>query len=132
MFFKFINKYQNEILRCAPPSHLWVFLIWLKGELELVYKSYVGENSYCYSCYCLLYLIWAGNNEPFRVTPSTSSGQYRYSVSGGPALTTGSVGFFRFLIFCVPQFLYASVSLWVCGSVCNPSQVFKNLLLSGS
>ena len=95
MFFKFINKYENEILRCAPPSHLWFFLIWLKRELQLVYKSYVGENSYCY--YGLLDLIWAGNDEPFSVTPSISSGSYRYSVSGRPALATGSAGFFRFL-----------------------------------
>ena len=32
----------------------------------------------------------------------------------------------RFLLFCVHQFAYVSVSLCVCGSVCNPFQVFKN------
>ena len=73
--------------------------------------------------------IAAGNNEPFRVTPFTSSGYYRYSVSGGPALTTVSVGFLRFLLFCVYQFAYVSVSLCACWFHCNLSFVFKNSLL---
>ena len=46
----------------------------LKGELALAYESYTGENPYCYYDYYLFYLVLAGNNEPFRVTPSTSSG----------------------------------------------------------
>ena len=68
------------------------FFLKLKGELTLTYESYADEvlivilieirNDY------LFYHALAGNNEPFRVTPSTSSGQYRYSVSGGPVLTT--------------------------------------------
>ena len=37
--------------------------------------------------------------------------------------------FFRFLLFCVHQFAYASVSLCISGSVCNPFQVFKNSFL---
>ena len=37
--------------------------------------------------------------------------------------------FFRFLLFCVHQFAYASVSLCICGFVCDPSLVFKNSLL---
>ena len=37
--------------------------------------------------------------------------------------------FFRFSLFCVHQFAYVWVSLCVCGSVCNPSQGFKNPLL---
>ena len=54
----------------------------------MTYENYTGEilviriallNDYCFL---------TGNNEPFRVTRSTSSGQYRYSLSGGPALTT--------------------------------------------
>ena len=46
--------------------------MWLKGELKLAYKSYVDGNSYyCYYNYCFLYLMRAGNNEPFRVIPST-------------------------------------------------------------
>ena len=36
----------------------------------------------------LFYLALAGNNKPFSVTPYTSSGKYRYSVSGGPTSTT--------------------------------------------
>ena len=40
--------------------------------------------------------------------------------------------FFRFLLFCVHQFAYVSVSLCACGFVCNPSLVFKNSLLWGS
>ena len=39
--------------------------------------------------------------------------------------------FFRFLLFCVHQFAYASVSLCICVFVCNPSLVFKNSLLWG-
>ena len=36
----------------------------------LLYESYTGGNSYfCYHCY----LVLAGNNEPYRVTPSTPS-----------------------------------------------------------
>ena len=88
--------------------------------MGLTCKSYVGGNSYCYHDYCLLYLIWAGNNDPFRVTPSTSSASYRYSVSEGPALKTGGVGFKDFFL-CVPQFAYVLVSLYLFGSVCNPS-----------
>ena len=54
------------------------FFLKLKGELALAYESYAGgilifnvieiRNDY------LFYLALAGNNEPFRVTPSTSSG----------------------------------------------------------
>ena len=55
----------------------------LKGELTKAYESYAGGNSYCY----LLYLALAGSNEPLRVPPSTSSGWYRSSVSGGPSFT---------------------------------------------
>ena len=37
--------------------------------MELVYKRFVGQSfHYCYYDYCLLYLIWASNNETFRVT----------------------------------------------------------------
>ena len=43
-------------------------------------------------------LALAGNNEPVRVTPSTFSGQYRYMISGGPALTIESDGFLRFVL----------------------------------
>ena len=52
------------------------FFLKLKGELALTYESYADgilivieiRNDY------LFYLALAGNNEPFRVTPSTSSG----------------------------------------------------------
>ena len=43
------------------------------------------------------------------------------TVSGGPALTTYIVGFFRFLLFCVHKFAYVSVC--VRGPTCNPFQV---------
>ena len=69
---------------------LWfVFLFETKKrELAQANESYAGENSYCYyDCY-LLYLVPSGNNKPFRITPSTSSGYCRYSVSWWPALTT--------------------------------------------
>ena len=42
MFFKFINKYQKEILRCAPPSsHLCDFLY---DTLMPNYFVQVNEN----------------------------------------------------------------------------------------
>ena len=54
------------------------FFLKLKGELALTYESYADgilivilieiRNDY------LFYLALAGNNEPFRVIPSTSSG----------------------------------------------------------
>ena len=37
-----------------------------------------------------------------------------------------------FYFFCVHQFAYMSISLCVCGSVCNPFQVFKNSVLWGT
>ena len=56
----------------------WVFFLKLKGELPLAYESYASRilivilieilNDYFF------YLAVASNNEPFRVTPSTSSG----------------------------------------------------------
>ena len=49
---------------------MFFFYLKLKGELARAYESCAGGNSYCY----MLYLKPAGNNEPFRVTPSTSSG----------------------------------------------------------
>ena len=45
----------------------------LKGELALTYKSYAGGHSYQYYDYYLLYLVVAGNNEPFRLTTFTFS-----------------------------------------------------------
>ena len=101
--------------------------------MELAYKICVGGNSYCYD-YCLLYLIWAGNNamrplgwHPPHLVDNADT------LSGEPALTTGSIIFFiYFYFFCVHQFVYVSVTVWVCGSPCNPSQVFKNSLLWGS
>ena len=44
-------------------------------------------------------------------------------------MTTEKAEFFRFLILWISQFAYVSVSLCICGSVWNPSQVFKNSLL---
>ena len=51
----------------------------VKGELALAYESYAGGIlivilSEVLNDYYLFYLVLAGNNEPFRVTPSTSSG----------------------------------------------------------
>ena len=84
----------------------------LKGELALADESYAGGNSYFYAHYYLFYLVLAGSNEPFRVTSSTSSGKYRYSVSGGTALTTVS-GFFRFFSFLCPS-VCAIHSMYLC------------------
>ena len=65
----------------------------LKGELALEYESYAGGILVVIlieilNDYYFFYLTVAGNNEPYRVTPPTSSGSYRYLVSGEPALTT--------------------------------------------
>ena len=54
------------------------------------------------------------------------------TLSGGRTLTIDSVGFFRFLLFCVHEFAFAPVSLCVCVPVFNTSQIFKNSLLWSS
>ena len=66
----------------------------------------------------LFYLALGGNNKPFRVTHSTSSGKYRYSVSGRPTLTTVLVFQSFFLFFCV------SISLSLCQSLCVSVDLF--------
>ena len=48
----------------------------LKEELALAYESYAGGILIVFlieilNDYCLFYLVLAGNNDPFRVTPST-------------------------------------------------------------
>ena len=55
-----------------------VFFLKLKGELALAYESYAGGGLTVILIeilddYHLLYLVLAGNNKPFRVTPSTSN-----------------------------------------------------------
>ena len=110
-------------------------LIYLNVELELEYNSYAGGNChYCYYYCYLLYLIWARNNELFKVTHSTTSGYYRYSVSGGPELAGDTVVFLDFYLLvsvCLPMFHSICVSIhrrigvqFVWG--------FKNLLLRSS
>ena len=101
--------------------------------MELAYKIYVGGNSYCYD-YCLLYLIWAGNN-----AMRPSGWHPPHLVENADTLYLGNqhwqqavLFFIYFYFFCVHQFAYVSVTLWVSGSLCNPSQVFKNSLLWGS
>ena len=82
--------------------------------------------------FALSHMSWQQCNETFSVTPSTSSWQCRYSLSGEQALTTGSIVFYIFLLFfCSSVCLCLSHSV-VDGSLCNQSQVFKNLLLWGS
>ena len=98
--------------------------------MELAYKSYAcGSSYYCCYDYCLFYLIWADKNEFFRLTPSTSSAEYRYFVSAAPALKIVLI----FLDFYFFVFISSTVSASLCvfGSVCNPFQIFKNLLLWG-
>ena len=93
----------------------------LRNSSKKLWRRYqcqgLGQNSlfsnlnfYCYYDYCLFYLILTGNNEPFRVTPSTASGWYSYSVSGGPALTT-------VLVFEIFSY-FVSICLSMCQSVC--------------
>ena len=51
----------------------WVFFLKLEGELALTYESYADGILVILIDY-LFYLTLAGNNEPFTVTPFTSSG----------------------------------------------------------
>ena len=55
-----------------------LFFLKLKGELTLTYESYADEVLIIIlieiSNHYLFYHALAGNNESFRVTPSTSSG----------------------------------------------------------
>ena len=55
------------------------FFLKLKGELALAYESYAGGILIVIlievlNDYYFFYLAVASNNEPFRVTPPTSSG----------------------------------------------------------
>ena len=55
------------------------FFLKLKGELALAYESYAGGILIVIlieilNDYYFFYLAVANNNEPFRVTPATSSG----------------------------------------------------------
>ena len=60
---------------------------WVRHYCQSLGQNNLFSNLRSYCCYDY-YLVLAATNEQFRVTPSTSSAQYRYSVSGGPALTT--------------------------------------------
>ena len=56
----------------------WVFFLKPKGELALAYESYAGGILIVIlikilNDYYFFYLAVASNNEPFRVTPPTSS-----------------------------------------------------------
>ena len=56
-------------------AFMWfIFFLKSKEELPLTYESCAGGSSYYYCGYYLFYVLLAGNNEPFRVTPFTSSG----------------------------------------------------------
>ena len=59
----------------------------------------------------MFYLILAGNNKPFRVTPCAYNGYYRYSITRGPALKTVLL-FFYFVSICLS--LCRSVCLYIC------------------
>ena len=57
---------------------MFFFFLKLKGELALAYESYAGGILIVIlievlNDYYLLYLVLAGSNKPFRVTPSTSN-----------------------------------------------------------
>ena len=111
-----------------PPSpHSW---IGLKGDLEVVYKICVGRNSYCYD-YCLLYLIWTGNNamRPLVYHPPHIFDNADTVYLGNQHWQWAVLFFYIFLLFLCSSFAYVSVTLWVSESLSNPSQVFKNLLL---
>ena len=104
--------------------------------MELAYKICAGGNSYCCD-YCLLYLIWAGNNEmrPLGYHPP-------HLVDNADTLYLGNqhwqqtvfflYSFISFVFISLPQ----SVCLnhFFCGSLYNPSlcnPVSKNFLLWG-
>ena len=100
--------------------------------MELAYKISFGRNSYCYDYY-LLYLMWAGDNamRPLGRHPPHLVDNADTLYLGNQHWQQAVLFFIYFYFFCVHQFAYVSVTLWVCGSLCNPSQVFKNSLLWG-
>ena len=95
--------------------------------MELAYKSYVGGNSsdYYYD-YSLLYLIWAGNNDPLGWHPPHVVGNTDTLYLGDQHWQQTAL---VFLDFCFSVFAYVSVSLCIYGSVCNPFQIFQNSFL---
>ena len=73
----------NSVIRLTKISfqvfYGLLFFLKLKGGLALAYESYAGGILVVilieiFNDYYLFYFLLAGNNEPFRVTPSTSSG----------------------------------------------------------
>ena len=51
----------------------FIFFSKSNREMALAYESCAGGSFYSYFDYYLFYILLAGNNEPFRVTPSTSN-----------------------------------------------------------
>ena len=101
--------------------------------MELAYKICVGGNSYCYD-YCLLYLIWAGNNamRPLGWHPPHLVNNADTLYLGNQDWQEGVLFFYVLLLFLCSSVclcLSHSVGLWVSF---NSSQVFKNSLLWGS
>ena len=100
--------------------------------MELAYEICIGGNSYCYD-YCLLYLIWAGNN-----TMRYLEYHPPHLVDNADTLYLGNqlwqqavLFFYKFLLFlCSSVCLCLSHSL-VCVFLYNPPQVFKSSLLWG-
>ena len=99
-----------------------VFFLKLKGELALAYKSYAGGILIVIlievlNDYYLFDLVLAGNNEPLRVTPSTS-----HVYSDTQYLSNQhwqQCWCFRFSFFFVPIYLS------MCQSVCVSVHLFR-------
>ena len=88
----------------------------LKGKLPLAYESYAGKFLLLFLLKflgLLFHLVLPGNNEAFRVTSSTSSWYYRYSVSGPQHWQQCLCFRFSFFFYSICFSVYQSVSLFV-------------------
>ena len=108
------------------------FFLFTEKETWNWHIKIVGGNSYCHD-YCLLYLIWTGNNvmRPLGYHPPHLVNNADSHYLGNQPWQQAVLFFICIYFFCVHQFAYVSVTLWICGSLSYPSQVSKNSLLWG-
>ena len=78
-------------------------------------KQRIDLGIYKFQYYYLFFLMWAGNNEPVWVTPTTFSEWYRYSI-WGTSIDKRQCWFLKlFSLFCVHMYVFMSVSFWTPG-----------------
>ena len=95
----YVNNSLSFFLKVNQNLHILLFFVsWEKLEFELGFFFYLGKrrigtgiSKLCWwilllfilYVYYLFYIILAGNNKPFRMTPSNFSESFICSVSGG-------------------------------------------------